>query len=172
MPPVRMRLADERTVRNEFFEAEIDPATGGLRAIRDHKTMVNRLAQRLIFRPGSVMKATKTTTTSTGPALGEIVTEGVLLGAQNQVLARFRQRFRAWLGRPLLELRIELFPEQPPAGYPWHAFFGSRFVWREDRAALYRGVSGTSYHSTHLRPQTPDFLELRTGRQSTTIFPA
>src|SRR5204862_2854947 len=48
MPPIRMRLADERTVRNEFFEAEIDPATGGLRAIRDHKSMLNRLAQRLI----------------------------------------------------------------------------------------------------------------------------
>ena len=27
-----MKLADEKTVRNEFFEAEIDPQTGGLRA--------------------------------------------------------------------------------------------------------------------------------------------
>ena len=34
-PAVRMRLADQRGVRNEFFEAEIDQVTGGLRAICD-----------------------------------------------------------------------------------------------------------------------------------------
>src|SRR5262245_24190575 len=51
-PPMRLRLADSNMVRNEFFEAEIDPATGGLRAIRDRKTMINRLAERLVFNPG------------------------------------------------------------------------------------------------------------------------
>jgi hypothetical protein len=170
-PATRMRLADERMVRNEFFEAEIDPATGGLRALRDHKTMVNRIAERLIFRPGSVMKATQVKTTSTGPALGEIVTEGALLGAQSQVLAKFRQRFRAWLGRPILDLRIELYPEQPPAGYPWHAYYGAQFAWRDERGVLLRGINGTGYITTHTRPQTPDYLELRLMRQSTTIFP-
>jgi hypothetical protein len=170
-PPQRMRLADERTVRNEFFEAEIDQATGGLRAIRDHKTLINRISQRLIFRPGSTMKATKVTTTSSGPALGEIITEGVLLGAQGQALAKFKQRFRAWLGRPILDLRIELVPEQPPAGYPWHAYFGAQFAWRDERAMLLRGLGASSHISTHLRPQTPEFLEFRLQRQSTTIFP-
>jgi hypothetical protein len=170
-PTMRMRLADERTVRNEFFEAEIDPATGGLRAIRDHKSLVNRVAQRLIFRPGSTMKASKVTTTSSGPALGEIVTEGSLLGPQGQVLARFRQRFRAWLGRPILDLRVELVPEQPPAGYPWHAYFGAQFAWRDERAMLLRGVNGTGFITSHLRPQTPDYLELRLLGQSTTLFP-
>ena len=170
-PASRMRLADERMVRNEFFEAEIDPTTGGLRAIRDHKTLINRIAQRLVFRPSSVMKASKVTTTSVGPALGEIVTEGALLGPQGQLLSRFRQRFRAWLGRPILDLRIELFPEQPPAGNPWHAYYGAQFAWRDERAMLLRGVNGTGYITTHLRPQTPDYLELRLLHQSTTIFP-
>jgi hypothetical protein len=167
----RIRLADERHVRNEFFEAEIDPATGGLRGIRDHRNSVNRLAERLVFNPGSVMRATKIETPSVGPALGEIVVEGVLLGEQEQVLAKFRQRFRAWLGRPVLEMRIELYPEQPPAGYPWHAYYGARFAWRDERAVLLRGVNGTSYISTHVRPQTPDYLELRLARQSTVLFP-
>jgi hypothetical protein len=171
VPPMRIRLADERCVRNEFLEAEIDPATGGLRAIRDHKTMLNRLSQRLIFRPGSVMKVTQVKTTSTGPALGEIVTEGALLGAQQQVLAKFRQRFRAWLGRPILDLRIELYPEQPPAGYPWHAYFGAQFAWRDERATLLRGQGGIGHITTHVRPQTPDYLEVRLLRQSTVILP-
>ncbi len=170
-PPMRLRLADGRCVRNEFFEAEIDQETGGLRGLRDHKARNNRVGQKLVFNPGSTMRATSVTMTSPGPALGEIVTEGVLLGEQEQVLARFRQRFRAWLGRPVLDLRIEIIPEQPPAGYPWHAYFGARFAWRDERATLLRGVNGSGYISTQARPQSPDYLELRMSRQSTVIFP-
>jgi hypothetical protein len=114
---------------------------------------------------------TQIKTTSTGPALGEIIAEGVLLGGQQQVLAEFRQRFRAWLGRPILDLRIELFPEQPPAGYSWHAYFGAQFAWRDERATLLRGLNGIGQVTTHLRPQTPDYLELRLLRQSTVILP-
>jgi hypothetical protein len=170
-PAMRLRLADERRVRNEFFEAEIDPATGGLREIRDQRTGTGRLGQRLIWGPGSTMRATSVQTTSVGPALGEIVTEGALLGEHEQVLARFRQRFRAWLGRPILEMRMELFPEQKPAGYPWHAYYGARFAWRDERAMLLRSVNGTGYLSSNARPQTPDYLELRMGRHSTVLFP-
>src|SRR5262249_27737569 len=158
---------DERAVRNEFFEAEIDPATGGLRGIRDHRTGLGRLAQRLVFNPvASVMRASQVKVTSPGPALGEIVAEGTIVGEQEQVLAKFRQRYRAWLGRPVLEMRIEITPEQPAAGYPWHAYFAARFAWRDDRAMLLRSVNGTGYLTTHVRPQTPDYLELRAARQS------
>jgi hypothetical protein len=171
MPPARMRLADETGVRNEYFEAEIDPATGGLKAIRDHRTHVNRVGQRLVFNPGSTMRATSIKATSAGPALGEIVTEGEILGEQQQVLATFRQRFRAWLGRPVLDMRVEIFPNQPPAGQPWHAYYGARFAWRDERATLLRGVHGTGYATTDPRPQTPEYLEWRQGRQSTVLFP-
>ena len=55
----RLRIADatSKLIRNEFFEIEVDALTGGLKAIRDHKTRVNRLGQRLIFNPGSRMVA-------------------------------------------------------------------------------------------------------------------
>ncbi len=55
----RLQMSDPRgkTIRNEFFEAEVDPVTGGLKAIRDHKTRVNRLGQRLVFNPSSRMVA-------------------------------------------------------------------------------------------------------------------
>jgi hypothetical protein len=177
-PAKRMRLADDRTVRNEFFEAEIDPATGGLRAIRDHRTRVNRLGQQLVYNPGSSVQVTQVRTTSTGPALGEIVTEGVLRDVQNQPLATFRQRFRAWVGRPVLGLRIEITPVEvadgavrQPQGYPWHAYYGARFAWREERATLLRGVFGTGHVTSHTHPETPDYLEVRVGRQNTVLFP-
>ena len=166
-----MRLADSSHVRNEFFEAEIDPATGGLRGFWDQRTRVSRLGQQLVFNPGSTMlRANEIRVVSAGPALGEVVSEGTILGDQEQVLATFRQTFRAWLGRPILEIRIEIQPIQPPAGYGWHAYFGARFAWRDEKALLLRGVNGTGYVTTHTRPETPDFLELRSARQSTFIF--
>lgn len=169
--PTRMRLADPRHVRNEFFEAEIDPATGGLRGLWDHRSRINRIGQQLVFNPGSTMRATEVKVTSTGPALGEVVSEGALYGEQNQVLATYRQRFRAWLGRPILELRIEIYPQLAPSGYAWHSYYGARFAWRDERAVLLRGVNGASHVTSHTRPQTPDYLELRLGRQNTVLFP-
>lgn len=169
----RSRLGDEKalSIRNEFFEAEVDPGTGGLRALRDQKTRMNRVSGQLVFKPGSRMVARSIQVTSTGPALGEIVSEGVLLGEQGQELTTYRQRLRAWLGRPLLEMRIELSPTQPAAGYGWHAYYGARFAWRDERLPLVRGVAGTGYVSLHPRPQTPDYLEIREPPQNMVIFP-
>ena len=52
-------------------------------------------------------------------------------------------RLRAWLSRPVLDVRIDLEPHHPPTGYPWHAYYAARFAWRDDRAALLRGVNGS-----------------------------
>lgn len=167
----RLKLADDRAVRNEFFEAEIDPITGGLRAIRDHRTRTNRLAAQLVFQPGSTMQADRIEVLSTGPALGELASEGVLLDAQNQPLARFRIRFRAWIGRPMLEMHVDLEPLQAPVGYPWHSYFAARFASREERTPLIRGVCEVPSLGYHQRPETPDYLEWRSGQQNVVIFP-
>src|SRR5262249_7237590 len=166
----RMRLADDSHVRNEFFEAEIDVATGGLRALRDQHARVSRLGQQLVFNPGSSMRAKQVKVTSTGPALGEVISEGALLDEQEKVLALFRQRFRAWLGRPVLELRIEIFPEQAPQGYPWHAYYSARIAWRDERATLLHGVHGTHSVTHQTQLESPDYLELRMGRQRTLLL--
>jgi hypothetical protein len=165
------RLADQHAVRNEFLEAEIDPTTGGLRAIRDTRSRENRLGQQIVYQPGSKTVVKEIAVTSAGPALGEVVSTGTLVDDHDAVLAHFRQRFRAWRGRPLLELRIELMSEQPPQGYPWHAYYGARFAWRDERATLLRGVFGQAVETTHTRPTTPDFLELRSGSQRTVLLP-
>jgi hypothetical protein len=169
--PKPIRLADQQTLRNEFLEAEIDPATGGLRSIRDSRSRENRLGQQLVYQPGSKVVVEGIQVTSAGPALGEIVSTGRLVDDQDAPLASFRQRFRVWLGRPLLEMRIELHPDQPPQGYPWHAYYGARFAWRDEHASLSRAVVGQASVTTHTRPCTPDFLELRSGSHATVIFP-
>lgn len=166
----KIKTAELTTVRNEFFEAELDPATGGLRAFRDMKTRINRLGQFLAFNPGSKMVATSVQVTNAGAALGEVTAEGRIENEHGEPLADFRQRIRAWLGRPALELSIEIAPKQSPNGYPWHAFYAARFGWRDDRAATFRGVNGSNSQTTHARPVSPDYIEFRLGKERSFLF--
>lgn len=166
----KIKTADGTAVRNEFFEAELDPATGGLRAFRDFRTRINRFGQMLAFNPGSKMVATSARATHSGPALGEATAEGRIENEHGEPLATFRQRIRAWMGRPALDLRIEIEPAHAPTGYPWHAFYSARFGWRDDRAATFRGVNGSNSQSTHARPVSPDYVELRYGKERTFLF--
>jgi hypothetical protein len=171
VPASKLKTAEDRTIRNEFFEAEIDPQTGGLRNLRDTRTRMGRLAQQLVWNPGSTMKATSLAITASGPALGEITTTGEILDTDGTPRVRFRQRFRAWMGRPVLEMRIELEPLQPIEGYAWHAYVGSRFAWRDEATPLLRGYQGQPVFTSSSRPESPDFLELRVGRPNTVILP-
>ncbi len=169
-PKPRIKTADGSAVRNEFLEADFDPLTGALRGFRDARTRVNRLGMQLVFNPGSKTRCRGLTVTNSGAALGEVTCEGDIVDAQDVVLATFRQRIRAWVGRPVLEIRIELEPVHQPTGYPWHAYFGARFVWRDDRAALFRGVNGANCQTGSTYPVSPDYLEMRLGAARTFVF--
>lgn len=167
----RPAVASENTLRNEFFEAEIDAKTGGLRAIRDLKSRENRLGMQLVYQPGSVVHAKSVAITARGPAMAEITTEGALLDEQQQVLRTYRQHFRVWAGRPILEIQLLLMPGREAQGYAWHAYYGARFAWRDERATLVRGNGGIGSVTTHSRPVTPEYLELRSERLKTLILP-
>jgi hypothetical protein len=117
------------------------------------------------------MRAKSITITANGPAMSEIVAEGALLDEHQAVLATFRQRYRAWSGRPILDMTIEIYPEHETQGSPWHAYFGARFAWRDERATLLRGNCNLGNLTTHTRPVTPEFLELRSGKFKTLILP-
>jgi hypothetical protein len=166
----RIRMADGNTVRNEYFEAEIDPATGGLKTFRDTKTRTPRIGMQMVYNPGSRTEGRGVKVSHNGAALGEIVSEGRILNEQNEELASFRLRLRAWLSRPVLDVRIEIEPNHAPTGYPWHAYYAARFAWREERAAIMRGVNGLSMQTSHTRPVSPDFVEVRLGRSGTTVL--
>ena len=169
-PKARIKLAEGTAVRNEFLEADFDPQTGALRAVRDARTRINRLGMQLVFNPGSKTRARHIAVTHAGTALGEVTCEGDILDEHDVVLATFRQRLRTWVGRPVLELRIEIDPVHAPTGYPWHSYYGARFAWRDERAAVYRGVNGQNFSSTYTRPCSPDYLELRIGGERSFLF--
>ncbi|HUR53217.1 MAG TPA: hypothetical protein VMZ71_03750 [Gemmataceae bacterium] len=170
VPKQRIKLAEGFTVRNEFFEADVDAATGGLRGMRDLKARGNRFGQQLVYNPGSKMVAREVKVTNSGTALGEVTSSGVLLDEHDRELATFKQRFRAWLGRPVLELKIDLELQHEPTGYPWHSYFAARFGWRDDRAVLFRGVNGANTMTGYTRPVSPDYLEVRFGSERSFLF--
>ena len=166
----RMRSADGTTVRNEFFEAELDPISGGLRAFRDARTRVARFGMQLVFNPGSKARARNVRVTHAGAALGAAVAEGDILDEHDEVLASFRHEVRAWAGRPALEMTVEIAPKRSPVGYPWHAYYAARFAWRDERAALFRGANGVNSRSGYTRPGSPDYVEVRLGAERTYLF--
>jgi hypothetical protein len=170
-PKQRIRMAEGAMVRNEYFEAEIDPSTGGLRSFRDVRTKVARIGMQLIYNPGSRAEGRGVRITQNGTALGEVVSDGVILNEQNEELATFQLRLRAWLNRPVLDCRVEITPKHLPTGYPWHAYYGARFAWRDERAAILRGINGLAMTTTHSRPVSPDFVEIKLGGQGVTILP-
>jgi len=169
-PKPKFKTAEGLTIRNEFFEMDVDAATGGIRSFRDYRTRLTRFGQQLVYNPGSILKVGAIKVTNAGSALGEITSEGELVSAQDELLATFKQRFRAWVGRPVLEMRIELDVKHEPSGYPWHGYFGARFGWRDDRGVLFRGVNGQNTQTGYTRPVSPEYLEVRFGAERSFLF--
>ena len=166
----KIKTAEGLTVRNEFFEMDVDAATGGIRSFRDYRTRVTRFGSQLVYNPGSTVRVKSVKVTNAGAALGEITSEGELISAQDEVLATFKQRFRAWMGRPVLEVKIDLDVKHEPTGYPWHGYYGARFGWRDDRGVLFRGVNGQNTQTGYTRPVSPDYLEVRIGAERSFLF--
>ena len=117
------------------------------------------------------MEARNIRITHNGAALGEIISEGVILNDQNEELAAYRQRIRAWMSRPMLDLRIEIEPKVAPTGYPWHAYY--RRALRGATIARQSCAASTA-HRTKPRirgPVTPDYLDIHLGKFGTFLFP-
>jgi alpha-mannosidase len=182
-------MAEDRMIRNEFIEVHINEATGGIARIKEFGRKPNRLSQQLALRfprertiAGSndetaertfysQMRCTSIVVTSSGPALGEIVTAGSLIDPQDgSTVAEFDQTVRVWRGRRIIELEIELRSLKLPDGDPWSNYFTSRFAWNDSAATLTRSVLGGAHSLQSDRFESPHFLEIATESQRITIL--
>jgi alpha-mannosidase len=191
--PSKGLLAEDLRLQNEFFEVHVSDVTGGLQRLKGHGRSPNRLSQQLAFRFAreltvqklvgeetieektfySEMRCQSVEVTCSGPSCGEIVTTGEIVDPSTQaVLSGFRQTFRVWRGRPLLELEIELIDVQKnPEGDPWGCYYGSRFAWNDGTAALSQSVCGAAQPVQMQRIETLDFIEIASDEARTTILP-
>jgi len=181
-------LAGECVLQNEFFEARIDPATGGLRAIHEYNARRNRLSQQLAFRfgeprgarrgnddaeferPYSVMVAEAVETTIATETLGEIVARGRLLDRKGRQLAEYRQTYRLWRGSRVLLLDVDLQPEQSCTSDPWNCYYGVRFAWANEAADLYRSANLTRQTVKGKRIEAPLYVEIDDAGTRTAIL--
>lgn len=183
-------LADECLLRNEFFEAKIDPASGGLRSIHEYNARHNRLSQQLVFRageaagpthsddegeasasgPDSIMTADSVETVVSTETLGEIVACGRLLDRRGHKLADYRQTYRLWRGSRVLLLDIELNPHSECSRDPWNSYYAARFAWANEAAELYRSANLTRQPAKNKRFEAPLYVEIDDVGIHTTIL--
>jgi alpha-mannosidase len=182
-------LAADGVLRNEFFEAIINPTTGSLAAIHEYKSRGNRLSQQLALRipapkqkPGdtqrdeseaafySTMAADSIETTIATQALGEIVTRGRLLDQAEKQVGSFKQTYRLWRGSRVLHLEIELDPTEETKADPWNSYYCCRFAWADEMAELFRTVNETRQPLTENRFESPHYIDIASEKQSTAIL--
>jgi alpha-mannosidase len=187
----KTNLAEGNVLRNEFFEVHVNAETGGIERIKEYGRNPNRLSQQLAFRfpqertllvtDGeeqyeeksyySEMRCHSLEITSNGPALGEIVTAGVIVDQlNNSTLASFRQTFRIWRGRPVVEVETELDVETMPEGDPWTNYIASRFAWNDSDASLTRSVQQGAYGFQGERFESLHYFEIASDSLRTTIL--
>jgi alpha-mannosidase len=182
-------LAEDNTLRNEFFEAVINPTTGTLAALHEYKTRGNRMSQQLALRmpgakqkPGdtyrdpdetarySVMAADSLEITSATTTLGEIVTRGRLLDLEGKKLAGFVQKYRVWRGSRVLTVDIELDPVEEPKADPWNSYYCCRFAWGDETSDLFRTVNETRQPASGQRFEAPHYIEMVNPKNTTAIL--
>jgi alpha-mannosidase len=167
-------------LRNELLEVHVDPHTGAIRGVFDHKSRGPRLAQQLALRlPGasgdaddaySIMAADDLAVTSPGPVLGEVVVRGRLLDRQGRRVAGFRQTTRIWRGSRIIELDIELEPDEPLGPDPWNSYYASRLAWADDSASFYRSVNQAVLPTDVTQMEAPHLIDIRGEKAHTTLL--
>ena len=170
---------------NESVTVEVDPATGGVRGLKGADEATARLGQQLVVEglPGGVGKAPTTRMRCErfeveygGPALVQAVSEGTIDTPEGRPLAQYRQRYRLWTGRPLLEVDVTLSDLDPAwiaslgGADPWSSYLACRWAWPDATATLRRTSLLAPSPTEADRPETPDALDVSTRRQRTALL--
>ncbi len=168
-------VAQDNVLRNEFFEATINRNSGGLKSLYSFQQRGNQLSQQIAMRIGSAppggasdgvystMRAESVEVTMANTALGEIVSRGSLVDADDRRLAGFRQVTRAWAGSRVLHIEIEFDGLEEPRADPWNSYYAARFAWPDETAELWRGVSLARSKTTAVRIEAPEFVDIDNG---------
>jgi alpha-mannosidase len=184
------RMAEDTILRNEFFEALLNPVTGSLQSIHEYGARANRLSQQLALRmPGptaskvgetyrdpdetaiySVMAVDKIEVTESSTASGELTTHGRLMDRHGATQARYVQRFRVWRGSRILAIDIELDPVVEPQADPWNSYYACRFAWNDESAELFRAVHQQRHAVPGKQFEAPHYIEIEAVTKRTTIL--
>ena len=181
-------IGDGLTLRNEFFQATIDPTTGSLRSMKDYRGRKTRLSQQLAFRitlpktgqawvdakaPAaySVMAADSVELTANGQIFAEITARGRLLALNGEEVGNFEQLFRVTRGNRVMDVEIELTtnPELLLED-PWDSYYTCRFAFADEAAILRCGSRLQVHDASRRRMEAPLFVDIDSADRHTTIL--
>ena len=172
--------ARDNLIRNEFMAVEIDQATGGIRGLRTNAEEVARLGQQLVMTgPGEParMRRESFEVDYGGPALVQATARGAIVDPGSGLrLASFRQRYRLWTGRPMLELDVEIdelddsWLGLAEGADPWSHHLACRWAWPDPSSMLRRTCLLAPEPTESDRPETPDAIDVSTRRQRTALL--
>ncbi|MGE3822467.1 MAG: glycosyl hydrolase family 38, partial [Isosphaeraceae bacterium] len=169
----------DKVLRNESITVEIDSASGGVRGVKAPGEETARLGQQLVIAGlggPSKMACDSYEVEYAGPALAQAVAKGKILGPDGTPLVSFRQRYRLWTGRPLLEIQVSLVVLDPAwfAGLadadPWARHLACRWAWPDPNSMIRRTALLFPFETEAERPETPDAIDVSTRRQRTALL--
>lgn len=125
-PRVKAPLAGEFFLQNEFFQAQIDPATGGIQKLRVHGSTENLLSQRLVYRldgaTGTVPRGGSRATSSSEPTYTRMLADSIEVVESEAVRGRIVVHGR------LLDTRGESEEQEPSTDQPVVAEFRQTYT--------------------------------------------
>ena len=183
--PIGLLSVKGQRLKNESMVVDVDSGSGGIRGLMNPTEEVARLGQQLVIHglvgldgkpAASRMRADSFEVEYGGPALVQAVSKGAILGPDGRELVKFKQRFRLWTGRPVLELDIDLEEVNPDwleslaDADPWSRFLACRWAWPDPMSTLRRTSLLHPQATESNRPETPDAFDISTRRQRTTLL--
>ena len=188
-PKAQLLAEAPSTLRNEFFEAIINPITGAVQSVHVYNSRRNRYSLQLALRtpgppgkPGdvyrdpdetatySVMAADSIEVTCCTNACGELTVQGRLLDLNGTAVANYTEIFRVWRGSRVMQMEIELEPLAELKSDPWASYYGLRFAWGEEAVDVSRSVHQQQQETRSKNMEAPHYIEIAQADQKTTIF--
>jgi alpha-mannosidase len=118
----------------------------------------------------SQMVAESIAITSNSSMLGEITSRGRLTHSDGRELATFVQKVRLPAGRAVIEIDVELSPQNEPTADAWSSYYACRFAWQEELCEIRRSIHGASFGTDLKRFEAPDYIEIIGSKARTAIL--
>jgi alpha-mannosidase len=148
-------IAGELSLKNEFFELQIDSATGGIKTLVSYADRNNLLSQQLAARIPDSRAASASSESFSSSRYTRMIADEIKthlhsrisasirstgrLVDDNQVVATFHQTVTVTRGLPAFELEIEFFPASKFSKNPHH-YLCNRMAWKDESSEVFANL--------------------------------
>ncbi|MEZ6121742.1 MAG: hypothetical protein R3C49_01045 [Planctomycetaceae bacterium] len=182
-------LAEGLLLRNQFYEVQLSERSGGIMSVTFHNSRNNRVSQQVAFRyensktvsdqhgehqtAYATARMVSSKVISSGPFTGSIQTTSEIVDVvDGHVKAKFRQTVSVQRDSAKLKIHIEFDDVADAAkGNPWMTYYGCRFAWDNESAAIVRSVLGQPAGFRMERFEAPDYIEVSDSDGRLLILP-